>query len=725
MKIELNNDSLFKLALDKAKNAEYYEALCLFTKIGTYEADINRVGCLAMLDETPYAWEAYRLLISKYYDTHNYHYDVSRTGLAAKDIAQHVERTTPNEHKRPSPKKLYAVGDLLGMYESMLDFEGYPALDLNFEDDCLNWEDRYFEDGAFFDVSTQKYRDVLRYKVERAFLDDNKEKFNKYSEILLSLNATDIDTVEAQLAVAFYKKNPVVAARIAHKYSRLKEHTPHGIGNALDCLAMQTELSSADKKALKRMIDAVVACKADICVYDLCEAMQLSLRHFADMDTCLLLAEEIYDRKGYCGIDALKVCACAFFNAGKMDMCHKVAQDILRAIPDDTFAKLLLMLLSNGLPQSCEPCYLDIAARDERYFWVPSACYLAAQLALQNALVDNNLSITEELLPCLDAIANSYKLSVMRGDVDEAHAQVELLHGLCTQATFADDVYFRFASRQLRSFDTDPAFLEALLMGLVQRRIKKDVLVSVRTRFCMLRLSQVTQDDPRFWNALALYATIRVVDDVTELQNWFEKIVAVVDVANDHDGIWGLTYALLVLTGADRNLLANILIDKEDAILKEYGDKTNQHMPTLDEIPSYGEKVRDAMIEQVKQLVPDADSALIDFMIGKFDTNITEDEFVLEPGYVAAAVDEMLMLMDTKYRDLTESIIELLQKESDANNAADEGNEGDNSKADDTDGAHGNDSQAVDEQSDDSTCASKGWKVVHSSDDTQDDNDNE
>lgn len=577
MNINVDKNSILKLALGKVSQGEFFEALKLFSQVDSYESDLNRVGCLAMLGDKPYAWDAYRKVRIKYGSTHNCHADQLLTGDALDEIVDYTDHDLPVEQKARADDRISADADWLGFFTKAgnPDFQE-AGLDLDFYQDALDWDDPNFSENNFYDINSQEYRTSLRLALEKAYLDEKKGKFKQLSKRFLSLDAPDFETVEAQIILSVYRKEFKNGVKFARKYVEFQDgFTTAGVGAAIDAV-LGAGVTSHNKDLLKKLLEIAENDRGEYCVYDLVNYSRLALTEFEDTEKSYVFATELYKKLSFCGIDALKICLCAFYNYGKVEEARQVAVDILNAVPDDVFANGFFMFLNTDFGDK-PPMLLDMADKADRFFWVPLAFFYASRISLSQHVKDGRLILDTECYLPLQTIVNFYKKSVICGDIEAFARSAELTHKLIYSAIPTNnDEFFVFAKKVMFSLLNDPVILESIITKAVRLGMREDVYLCLCEDVRMLDLSCLTETDDRFLRTLALVATIGQAD-VAELQKNFAALKAAVEIGDDSDTTRCVAYALLAMSSKKRDpAIEDAFGEFDKKLYKEYRNYCKQ-----------------------------------------------------------------------------------------------------------------------------------------------------
>ena len=246
MTIEINDNVRMAAALDQVAKGNFFEALCLFARVDTYESMLNRIGCLCHLFDSGYSLETYRRFLAKYYFTHNCLHDLGKLGdfvvntLGYKDGDREIDTESFDE------KKISADEGLIGDYEPSIDFD-YDSFLSNFEEP----DDEPIR--GFCDVRSTEFFFRM---IERIHGESDKGNLKKVDEImaeLLTFDSEDEAVLEGQMLICLAERDYERGAQFAEKLVDLKYLTSYrAITIAVGLLSHNDQRKDALEKALKQ-----------------------------------------------------------------------------------------------------------------------------------------------------------------------------------------------------------------------------------------------------------------------------------------------------------------------------------------------------------------------------------------------------------------------------------------------------------------------------------------
>ena len=236
MKIELTDKTKMHTALSLADKGQFYDALCIFSQVDSYESMINRIMCLCQTEDSAYAVDVYRLAKQKYGLTHALYTDCMKLAenfSALKSVVQFCEpdRTVTLKYEGT----IHADKSLLVNFYDEFD-DNYPSPDLNYAGDTAMFDDPQYASNNFYDVKSVKYLESLRVNMERCYRGGDDEGAEKYAQRLLDADTDHIPTLEAQISLALYREDYKKGVRFAKRLANTDGGSYASIGGAIEIL---------------------------------------------------------------------------------------------------------------------------------------------------------------------------------------------------------------------------------------------------------------------------------------------------------------------------------------------------------------------------------------------------------------------------------------------------------------------------------------------------------
>ncbi len=516
-KIIFGEETLMSAGLAKARAGDYFTALCLFSRCESYESYINRIMCLCLHHDIGYAGDLYMQFKRIFGSTHNCSADVELCmGSYSEGLLNFVESRTPERKLRRSENKISADLSLILEITDKDDYdETGDAPDFDFYGDSDLWAELDLEDGEttrFFDSDSVEYFDYLRASAELAYLKGERKKARVLTEKLLSLKTDHVPTVEAQLAVSLHNEDYTAAARFADKLSLCADATPAGIAGAIEAV----NKSDGDRDTLKLLLTRAYAMADDMKYYDLEDYIEISSNRVKDAETAYKFARKLYADYKNITLDALKLCAVAFYNFGDMKTAKEAAILLTYAVPFDVYAEHLLKFFNTHTNE--EPGFpLNVSHFYTRHYNVPLAVVVSAQSGLlEKAEEDKSFSLDEETLSDLSLMLYFCKAKLLAENTTSFLKTSGLVRMAVELGSVPDaEKFFRFAESQLASPITENTVTETLLEKMFSLGYSGTVLVNVGMYNYFFDASEMPECDDVFAQAMALLVSVTEVGKIT------------------------------------------------------------------------------------------------------------------------------------------------------------------------------------------------------------------
>ncbi len=569
MKIEISSKNIMVAALNKARNEEYFDALCLFAQVDSYESVINQIGCHAALEDTCYAVELYRKLLARYVFTHNCVADVKLLGDVGEEVLDYIGNDLKGTLDERDPNKISADPDLIAAYDWDEDPDFWDDEDQMQEIEELGkMLAAELENDTFVDVKSPEYGKRLSKRMMRAYTDGDREKGDKLKEELLSLSTDDAQTLETQLAVCVFANDWEAAEKCALKLFNNENVTYHGVFHSIHALSRfnrhQEELSWFLKKVLEL--------NAAPFYEEMIGYLQIAEQCLGYNDVTLLHADNLFAHYKDIGCTALKMCARVYFNCGKVELAKSALVSNLRAAPWDSVAKVMLECVNKNFPFGAnESSLFEIILRN---FEVPDEVALLAQRELLLDITRNG-AITSASFAYLECLAKYCCGCVVSEQPEKFSKQSEILVTILKTIDFdSTENLLSFARESFTNFLPETDMNACLLSKVITAGYRGKLILSLLNGLYTLDLSKLKLDDKRFADAFAICAVLRKVN-VRRLENVYCKIVQAVNVSQATDR--ELAYAMLALAykGFDASDQRSFFDDTEQKVYMAYIQNNN------------------------------------------------------------------------------------------------------------------------------------------------------
>ena len=542
MKINLDDNSILTAAKSLVDASEYYDALCLFARVNSYESMLNQIGCLCALRDVGYATELYRKLMSKYYFTHNCYADVLKLGEATEIMSSY--NTFNKESATPDPAKLSADENLLGFYP--IEYDDYGDYDDYDSITQALYTLRTNKKSVFYDVKTPEFYLNLCQRMERAYFDGNFAKGRDLQRQFMSIDTDDVPTLEMQLFLCLTQQQWERGVSYALRYVALPDMTARGMGV---CVQILYRAGDEYKNVIEQLLARLTEYGEEIADLAMMDYVQISSSVLGYGAITLALTKILYGHYKDAGCTALSLCARTFFNCGDATLARQAILLLLRAVPWDGVASMYLTYFNKNIN-----VLLDGVATSNslvRHFDVPTQLSVIAQYALLKDMEQNNLVLSSA---SFYQIACMYKLCLgclVKGDADRFFAEAQSLSTVLNNLIPQDnDEFFAFAKECLCGMLSEPTINKDFLCKLIDLGCRDKLLVSHSRGYYALDLSHLTVTDNAFVQALGICATLRKVD-IRRLERAYRQLKQAFNEEEfncDADTIRMLAYALLALS---------------------------------------------------------------------------------------------------------------------------------------------------------------------------------
>ena len=562
MIIQLNDNTRMLSALDKVSEGKYFDALCLFARVDSYESMLNQIACLCRLNDTGYAIELYRIFLSKYYFTHNCYRDLATTSEQAVEMLSLFDSALQGDQFDES--KLSADTNLLGDYREFSEFDDEEYFD--------EYEEESTQNG-FCDVRSTEYFFRL---IQR--LHDESEKGNvKLSqdviEELLAFTSKDESVLEGQMLLCLAEHDYDRGAEFAEKFAAIDDSDNY---RATAVAVGLLSWSGKHKRLLQKLLARLIKYADALSDNELMEYVEAAENFIENGELTGRLAEVLFSRYKEVGCEALRMCTRVFCNLGWKKQAREAVLTLTNAVPWDAYAHVLLKFIDSGIEVKLDKSFNNFNVA--RHIDMPTQLSVIAQYQLVQRL-ERGVKFGEECVlytddyPCLHFIANVCKTYVYRGNSDKFASEATTLASLLFSFTPDDKAeFYDFAKRQLCSFMPEPPVQRDILLKLIKVGYRGKLLVTARKGYYALDVTKLATTDETFLEAFCLCAALRKVD-TRRLQRAYDKIKAVVamddeNMRNAHQ----LAYCLLALSYKDfvESSVADYFGEEENALYLEY-----------------------------------------------------------------------------------------------------------------------------------------------------------
>lgn len=511
MIIQLDNDNELQAAIDKVEEECYYDALCLFSRVDSYESMLNQIGCLGMMHDLGYAMELYRKLLARYGVTHNCFHDFFLVG----DVTNDVMALGPFIHEEPDGvNKMSADEDSVAYYahEEFIETAASRYVRTYEEEEA-----RYLSE--FYDLGTHEYYQSLCRSMERCYEDGDYYGARDFRDKFIEGDSDTVNIMEMQVMMCVTDRNWTRAKEIALRLCKCDEVSARAVGAmAVVFNVFRDEHADLLHEQLKKWLD--------LHDYDRRELIHLA-RIAGNCEQCADLvpdfADALYDGYDEYGCTALRLCAQLYCNCGQRERAREAVLDLLRAMPQDAFGKGLMHFIDYGWEDKF--AFSQNMVNDMSYFDVPDVLAKVAEHDLVTALESKRPFGSDEY-SSLELLCQSCRAAIMRDDSRAFSQRMTLIVAVLETAEHADsEQYTRFLVDTLNGFYIEPFLYKKLLGKLLELGYRKKIYIAVDTGYYTLDLSKLTVQDKLFYDAFTLSAALHKVN-VAKTQTIYKKAVS-------------------------------------------------------------------------------------------------------------------------------------------------------------------------------------------------------
>ena len=567
MTIELNDNVRMTAALGLVAEGKYFDALCLFARVDSYESMLNQIDCLCHLRNNGYAVELYRRFLAKYYFTHNCYRDLNKVSSQTVDTLGFFDSELNSDVF--DENKISADEKLLGNFETAEeDFD---------EEEFYDEFDEPLIDNGFCDVHSSEYFFRLIQRIQDESEKGNLKKSRELIAELMEFDSDDEAVLEGQMLLCLAERNYERGAEFADRFAALEQAESYrGIAVAIGLLSN----SDKHKNTLEKMLARLIEISDEIPDSDLIEYVEIAESRLDNNELTVKLAELLYARHKYVGCDALRSCARVFCNMGLKKQARDATLTLLNAVPWDSYAAVLLRFIDSDVNAKLDKPFSNLSLL--RHLDVPTQLGVIAEYHLirrMESMIDENCVLHTDDYRLLHCIANVCKTHVYRGNsekfVNDATVLATILFAFEPQN---DAEFYDFAEQQLCSFMPEAPVQKDILLRLLKLGYRDKLLITANQSYYPLNLSQLTVADELFLDAFSLCAVLQKVD-ARRLQRNYLKVKEIMNldpVLPEGDLRFGmahkLAYCLLAVSYKDftKSSVADYFSDGEDELYRDY-----------------------------------------------------------------------------------------------------------------------------------------------------------
>ena len=294
-------------------------------------------------------------------------------------------------------------------------------------------------------------------------------------------------------------------------------------------------------------------------------------------------AKSLFADYRFANLEALKICAYAFYNVGDLQNARLAAISLLQAVPHDEIAQILLDYLNNADPSDINVPF-EIAPRYVRHEFVPVKFANYAQrklIALLEAQKGEPKLGKQELL-CLSVLAQTCpSLAITQRSKDYYTLATFVRKALRTFSPQNNGEFFDFCKRHLFDYLPDQSVSEFVLAKMLCLGCCDKVFVSARENsYYVLDCSTIAGASEDFYFAFAICATLFKAPNAAKYLAVYNDIVQTV---KPQENLFLLThhfaYALMRICqkGFTKSEVEEVFSEEEKSLYFTYKELKKQN----------------------------------------------------------------------------------------------------------------------------------------------------
>lgn len=575
MKIELTDNTKMHTAISLAGRHHFFDALCIFAQVDSYESVLNQIACLCEMDDVPFAIDLYRYAKQKYgaqYAVYQDVFDMDGVADAVLDFCEHNRA-----HAIKTDGTLRADKSLLITFGLLDSDDDFVAPDLNYMADDTYFYDPRYAANRFFDVKSEEYFDSLRINMERCYLEGDEEQAKKYAKRLLAVETDHLPTLEAQISLILYSEKYKNGICYAERLANTQGGSHAAVGGAIEIL-MRTN-PKKHLNALQKLMEKAVDLE-EITLFDLEDYVYIASDLLHNFSMANTFAERLFSDYRVASLEALKICACAFYNVGNTEKAKSAAISLVRVAPHDVFARILLEFLQSETSADVR-VPIELSSRYIRHYFVPTKLTVFAQSRLIALLEEQGDAavLDEKAFLYLSVIINSCKSLIITNRRNEYYDTATFVRAvLHTFLPKDNEQFFLFAKEQLYAIMSDQCISEYLVARMLSYGYCDTAFVALTNNtYYVLDFKSLCNNDEVFCYSFAICATLFAIKNPVEYLSAYREIAKTVTFdVRDPLVTHKVAYAMLCKCRHDfeKSVEAEFFQEEETKLYKEYLSKS-------------------------------------------------------------------------------------------------------------------------------------------------------
>lgn len=548
-----------------AINGGYYDALSAFARVEGYESVLNQIGCLTMTYDDTYALTMMGELISRYSCDYDVYGDLSRLGDSLGAILRYYADKPSFVGARG---KKTADSSLITRYDQ---FEEYGDVMEIIEEELSRVD--VSEDSRIYDLHSPEYFQYLRAGVQSALIRRQTAKVRELEQKIVEFSPDGAFTLETKVMVCLHCGDEARALDFACKLAEASDGAFSAMRRAIEAIKRFSN-TDENNSVIRRLMLRALDLSDESSDYYLRYLTLFAISELNDDEIASRFADKLFARYKDAGCLSLKLCALAFYNAKRFDLCRQATLLFIRALPRNPFGHIMLEYLDS------DSVYTRMSIKQNMgwYFAEPKQLIIYASNRLEEKFRSNGV-LDERGCMYMDFLYEVARGAILTEDFDLLDAIADDLREFIRAINVTDSAtYVRFAAKQLAT-PLQEFFVNAeILAKLIRTGYRSKAVITLENDAYFLDLSKFGTQDEIFIDAFALSACMRKVS-LKRMLSAYGKLKSFTNLpmSYDEDLVLQVTYFLLAVSYKDYAAGKNsdIFTEEERRLYDDYLSVSN------------------------------------------------------------------------------------------------------------------------------------------------------
>ncbi len=520
MKIEINDETKLRTAVNLANNREYQEALAILGRLDSYESRINQILCLCEMHEEIYASEVYRNT-RRLYPEYALYKDIRKNFPLTKGVFMLCE--VDAKSAKTFDGELRAKKDLVANLDKYVGTPHYSDMpDMDYIGDADFLMDESYPEQKIFDVNSEAYFENLRILFEKSLMKGDEKQAKSYAKKILAVDTMHVPTLEVQTSLCLfeekYKKGMVFAERIA----KAEGITMTALDNAIE-IVMHCN-PEKNMEVLRALLHRLLDVMDDIHIETLENYLYLITTLLEDTKLAYLIAKRCYPKVKNASVSCYKACSIAFLNNNDVELAREAAYEYYRAVPFNVSARMYYQFINNTEFDGKQEM-INIPHHTISGFDVPGLVVIYAQEKLKECF-DQSAALTKKSLYYITLLSNYCRFLTIVDQEQEYLDALSAIGGCILNLPIEDnDAFLEFAKSQLCYFYDDKMLNSFIITRLVRMGCKETVFVCYANQhYYKLDLSILHEYTPLYLESMSLLAALQEMPNTDQYENAYDTL---------------------------------------------------------------------------------------------------------------------------------------------------------------------------------------------------------